>query len=46
MAEKIHDGDNKDFLHEHKHHMNLQILSRTSKIAATNSDETLTPWSC
>jgi len=46
MVEKIHEGNNEIFLHEHKHHMNLQILSRTSKVAGTNNDETLTPWSC
>jgi hypothetical protein len=45
MVEEIHESDDKDFLHEHKHHMNPQILSQTSKVAATNSHKTLIPWS-
>jgi hypothetical protein len=27
MAKKIHEGDDEGSLHEHKHHMNPQILS-------------------
>jgi hypothetical protein len=46
MVEKIHEGNDEDSLHEHKHHMNPQILSQTSKVMATNSHETLIPWSC
>jgi hypothetical protein len=45
MAKKIHEGDDEGSLHEHKHHMNPQILSWTSKVMATNSHETLIPWS-
>jgi len=46
MAEKVHEGNDKGFLHEHKHHMSPQIRSQTSKVVATNSHETLIPWFC
>jgi hypothetical protein len=46
MVEEVHEGDDEDSLHEHKHHMSPQIPSQTSKVTATNSHETLTPWSC
>jgi hypothetical protein len=46
MAKEFHDGNDENSLHEHKHHMSPKIPSQTSKIAATNSHETLTPWSC
>jgi hypothetical protein len=46
MDENFHEGDDKDFLHEHKHHMSPQILSQSFKVVATNNHETLTPWSC
>jgi hypothetical protein len=45
MAEKVHEGSDEDYLHKHKHHMISQVPSRTSKVMATNSHETLTPWS-
>jgi hypothetical protein len=45
MAEEVHEGDDKDFLHEHKHHKSPQMPSWTSKIEATNSHKTLIPWS-
>jgi hypothetical protein len=45
MAEEVHEGNYKDSLHEHKHHMNSQIPSQTSKIVTINNHETLTPWS-
>jgi len=43
MVENVHEGDDEDFLHEHKHHTSPQIPSRTSKVEATNSQKTLTP---
>jgi hypothetical protein len=46
MVEKVHEGDDEDSLQKHKHHMSPQIPSQTSKIAVTNSHETLTPCSC
>jgi hypothetical protein len=46
MVEEVHEGDDENSLQEDKHHMNPQILSRTSKVVTTNSHETLTPWSC
>jgi hypothetical protein len=46
MAKKVHEGDDEDSLHEHKHHMNPQIPSQTSKVVATNNRKTLTPWFC
>ncbi len=46
MVEEVHEGDDEDSLHEHKHHMNPQILSQTSKVATINSHKTLIPWSC
>jgi hypothetical protein len=46
MVKEVYEGDDKDSLHEHKHHMNPQIPSQISKITTTNSHETLTPWSC
>jgi hypothetical protein len=46
MAEEVHEGNDKDFLYQHKHHMISQIPSQTSKVGATNSHGTLTPWSC
>jgi len=45
MVEEVHEVNDEDFLQEHKHHKNPQILSQTSKIVATNSHETPTPWS-
>jgi hypothetical protein len=45
MAKEVHEGNDKDSLHEHKHHMSSQIPSQTSKIVTTNNHETLTPWS-
>ncbi len=44
MVEEIHEGNDKDFLQEHKHHKNPQILSQTSKVAATNNHKTPTLW--
>jgi len=46
MVEGDHEGDDKDFLLEHKHCKIRQILSHTSKTMATNNFETQTPWSC
>jgi hypothetical protein len=46
MAEEVHEGDDEDSLHEHKHHMSSQILSQTSKVEATNSHKTPIPWFC
>jgi hypothetical protein len=46
MVEEVHEGDDEDSLHEHKHHMSPQVPSQTSKVVATNSHKTLTPWSC
>jgi hypothetical protein len=46
MVEEVHEGDDEDSLHEHKHHMSPQIPSQTSKIAATNNHETLIQWFC
>ncbi len=45
MAEEVHEGNDEFFLHKHKHHMSPKIPSQTSKVATTNSHETLTPWS-
>jgi hypothetical protein len=45
MVENVHEGDDKDSLHKHKHHVSPQIPSQTSKVVATNSQETLIPWS-
>ncbi len=42
MVEEVHEGDDKDFLHEHKHHKNPQIISRTFKVVATNNHKTPT----
>jgi hypothetical protein len=46
MAEEIPEGNDEDSLHEHKHHMNPQIPSQTSKVVVTNIHKTLIPWSC
>jgi hypothetical protein len=46
MVEEVYEGNDEDSLYEHKHHMNPQILSQTSKVTATNNHETLTPWFC
>ncbi len=46
MVEKVHEGDDKDSLHEHKYHKNPQILSGTSKVVATNSHKTPTHKPC
>jgi len=40
MAKKVHEGDDEDYLHNHKHHMTPQIPSRTSKLVAINIHET------
>jgi hypothetical protein len=45
MAKEVHEGNGEDYLHKHKHHMISQVASRTSKVMATNSHETLIPWS-
>jgi hypothetical protein len=45
MVEGNHEGDDKDFLLEHKHRKIRQPPSHTSKAMATNNLETLTPWS-
>jgi hypothetical protein len=46
MVEKNHEGDDEDYLREHKCHKIQQIPSHTSKIVATNNFETLIPWFC
>jgi ABC-type polysaccharide/polyol phosphate transport system ATPase subunit len=46
MVEEVDESDDEDFSHKHKHHMKPQIPSRTSKVLATHSHKTLTPWSC
>jgi hypothetical protein len=46
VVEEVHEGDDEDFLHKHKHHMSPQIPSQISKVVAINSHETLTPWFC
>jgi hypothetical protein len=46
MVEEVHEGNDEDFLHKHKHHMNPKIPLQTSKVMATNIHETLTPWFC
>jgi hypothetical protein len=46
IVEGIHEGDDEDYLLEHKHCKIQQIPSHISKIMATNSLKTLTPWSC
>jgi hypothetical protein len=46
MAEGDHEGNDEDFLLEHKHHKIQKILSHISKVVATNNFKTLTPWSC
>jgi hypothetical protein len=46
MVEGDHEGDEKDFLFNHKPHKIRQTPSHTSKVMATNNLETLTPWSC
>ncbi len=45
MVEKDHEGDDEDFLLEHKYHKIRQTPSHTSKVVATNNFETLIPWS-
>jgi hypothetical protein len=37
MVKKNHEGDDKDFLFEHKHHKIQQTPSHTSKVMAINS---------
>jgi hypothetical protein len=44
MVEGNHEGDDKDFLFEHKHRK-IRQPPHTSKAMATNNLETLTPWS-
>jgi hypothetical protein len=46
MVERDHEGDDENSLLEHKHHKSQQTLLDTSKTVATNSFETLSPWSC
>jgi hypothetical protein len=46
MVEKNREGNDKDSLFEQKHYKIQQTFSHTSKAMATNSLETLTPWSC
>jgi hypothetical protein len=46
MVERNHEGDDEDFLLEHKHRKTQQIPSHISKVVATNNFETLTPWFC
>jgi hypothetical protein len=45
MVEEVHEGNDEDSLHEHKHHKSPQIPSQTFKVMATNNQDTLTPWS-
>ncbi len=40
MVEGDHEGDDKDFLFEHKHHKMRQIPSHTSKVVAINNIKT------
>jgi hypothetical protein len=40
MAKEVHEGDDKDYLHNHKLHMTPQIPSQTSILAAINIHET------
>jgi hypothetical protein len=44
MVAKVHEGDDKDSLLEHKHHKMQQTPSHTSKVMANNNFKTLTPW--
>jgi hypothetical protein len=46
MCKGNHEGDDEDFLLEHKYCKIQQTPSQTSKVVATNNFETLTPWSC
>jgi hypothetical protein len=45
MTKEVHEGDDENYLHKHKHHMTPQIPSWTSKVVANNNYETLIPWS-
>ncbi len=45
MVERTHEGDDKEFLFEHKHRKNQQNFSHISKIMAINNLKTLIPWS-
>jgi hypothetical protein len=42
MAKGVHEGDDKYFWFEHKHHMIQQTLSHTSKIVAISNFKILT----
>jgi hypothetical protein len=46
MVEGDHEGNEEDFLFEHKHRKIQQTLSHIPKVIATNNLETLTLWSC
>jgi hypothetical protein len=46
LVERNHEGDDENYLFEHKHYKIRQIPSHTSKIVATNNFKTLTSWSC
>ncbi len=44
MVEGDHEGDDEDFLLEHKHRKIQQIPSHIYKVVATNNLKTLIPW--
>jgi hypothetical protein len=46
MVEGNHEGNDEDFLFEHKYRKIQQYFSHIFKTMATNNLETLTPWSC
>jgi hypothetical protein len=46
MVEGDHEGNENDFVFNHKHHKIRQTPPHTSKTMATNNLETLIPWSC
>jgi hypothetical protein len=46
MVEGEHEGDDNNFLFEHKHRKIQQTFSHILKVVATNNFEALIPWSC
>jgi hypothetical protein len=46
MVERNHEGDDEDFLFEHKFCKIWQTPSHTSKVVAINNFKTLISWPC
>jgi hypothetical protein len=46
MVERVYEGNDENYLLEHKHCKIWKFPSHTSKIMATNNFKTLIPWSC